>query len=95
MRIGNITFDCADPAIVADFWAATLRYEPPTGDRETDNSWAMAAPTEGANGLPIFFQRVPEGKVAKNRVHLDLQVPVTEFEAELARLALQRMRRDD
>ena len=34
----------------------------------------------------MFFQRVPEERVAKNRVHLDLRVPEDERDAELARL---------
>lgn len=34
----------------------------------------------------FFFQRVPEGKVAKNRVHLDIQVESERKADEVARL---------
>jgi hypothetical protein len=43
--------------------------------------------TDVEGGRPrMYFQRVPEGRVAKNRVHLDLRVDDAEREAELARL---------
>lgn len=35
----------------------------------------------------LFFQRVPEGKIAKNRVHLDVHVDDDRKEAEVQRLA--------
>jgi hypothetical protein len=34
----------------------------------------------------LFFQRVPEGKIAKNRVHLDIHVDADQKTAEVARL---------
>ena len=34
----------------------------------------------------LFFQRVPEGKVAKNRVHLDIHVDADQKAAEIERL---------
>ncbi|WP_405434478.1 VOC family protein [Micromonospora sp. NBC_00617] len=84
----QITFDAADPASLAAFWAETLDYElqGPPGDFD---SWdaaldAMGVPPERRNdasavvdprgaGPRLFFQRVPEGKQAKNRVHLDVR----------------------
>ena len=35
----------------------------------------------------LFFQRVPEGKIAKNRVHLDVHVDADRKEAEIERLS--------
>ena len=82
----QVTFDCADPERVARFWCEVLGYvvpPPPEGfagwdDYERtlppeaqDGSFACVDPT-GA-GPRLFFQRVPEGKVAKNRVHLDVR----------------------
>ncbi len=83
----QVTFDAADPALLADFWAAALGYimqPPPTGFDSWDD-WAekMEIPEENWNdaralvdpdgvGPRLFFQRVPEGKRAKNRVHLDV-----------------------
>jgi catechol 2,3-dioxygenase-like lactoylglutathione lyase family enzyme len=85
----QVTFDCADPAKLSEFWAAVLGYrldDPPPGF----TSWpealkAMRVPEENWNdasaiidpegvGSRIFFQKVPEGKVAKNRLHLDVRV---------------------
>ncbi|MFG1653204.1 VOC family protein [Micromonospora sp. NPDC049275] len=84
----QITFDAADPASLAAFWADVLDYElqGPPGDFD---SWeaaldAMGVPPERRNdasavvdpkgaGPRLFFQRVPEGKQAKNRVHLDVR----------------------
>jgi hypothetical protein len=34
----------------------------------------------------MYFQAVPEARTAKNRLHLDLRVPVAQREAEVARL---------
>ncbi len=84
----QITFDCADPAALATFWAAALGYRlesPPSGFDTWDaaleafgvpraqwNSRSAISPMEG-NGSRIFFQQVPEGKTAKNRLHLDVR----------------------
>ena len=85
----QIVFDCADPDALATFWAAGLRYkkqDPPPGfaswpawlkaegiaESEWNSASAIVDP-DGA-GPRIYFQRVPEGKVVKNRVHLDLNV---------------------
>jgi hypothetical protein len=85
----QVTFDCRDPARQAAFWAAALHYvvEGPPGGYATWEAWAqaMGIPREHWNdaasaidpereGPRLFFQKVPEGKTAKNRVHLDLNV---------------------
>ncbi|GAB04364.1 VOC family protein [Gordonia amarae] len=84
----QVTFDCADPAMLAEFWAQVLRYEvqgPPLGFATWDEALdALGVPAEDRNsrsavvdpagtGPRIFFQRVPEGKGVKNRVHLDVR----------------------
>lgn len=105
----QITFDCADPARLAPFWADALGYRvqpPPAGfdswdaalesfgvPRDQWNSRAAILPVEGANPR-IFFQQVPEGKTAKNRLHLDVRAApglegeerMNAFEAEASRL---------
>ena len=84
----QITFDCADPAAVAAFWAEALGYQlqaPPPGfesweqaleamgvSRERWGDASAVADPDGA-GPRLFFQRVPEGKQVKNRVHLDVR----------------------
>lgn len=84
----QVTFDCADPGALATFWAEVLGYQvqaPPPGFDTWDAALeSMGVPQERRNdasalvdpegsGPRIFFQRVPEGKDAKNRVHLDVR----------------------
>ena len=84
----QFTFDCADPAALAAFWAEALDYRvqgPPDGF----DSWEQALTAFGVpperhgdasavvdpegTGPRLFFQRVPEPKRGKNRVHLDVR----------------------
>lgn len=86
----QVTFDCAEPLRVAHFWAETLGYQAEYDD--DDGSAAAEDPT--GSGPRLYFQRVPEKKVVKNRVHLDVRVgtglsgeeKVAALEAECARL---------
>ncbi|MEV5826513.1 VOC family protein [Spirillospora sp. NPDC052242] len=98
----QITFDCADPAALAAFWAEALGYrvqDPPPGfDTWEQALEAWGVPPENRNdasaavdpagaGPRLFFQRVPEPKRAKNRVHLDVRAaPGLEGEARMAAL---------
>ncbi len=68
----QVAVDCADPTALARFWAAVLDYEAELpGPGEED--WARAfAPAGGSP--PLLFHRVPEQKVAKNRLHLDVKL---------------------
>ncbi len=90
MAIGfQVVMDCADPDKLAKFWALVLHYkfqDPPPGfaswqdwlnsqnipESEWNSASAIIDP-EGV-GSRIFFQRVPEPKTVKNRVHLDVNV---------------------
>lgn len=83
----QVTFDCADPERVARFWCEVLGYvvpPPPEGfaawddynrsmPPEDQGSWFACVDPSRVGPRP-YFQRVPEGKVAKNRVHLDVRV---------------------
>jgi hypothetical protein len=83
----QVTFDCADPERVGRFWCEVLGYvvpPPPEGFANWDD-YDRALPPEQQGGTfacidptgvgpRLFFQRVPEGKVVKNRVHLDVRV---------------------
>lgn len=104
MKIGNIVFDCADPDRVATFWAAALGYEkgeyPPEmrrqlldgGLSEDDLSNRSIAEDPKGKGPRFFFQRVPEPKRVKNRVHIDIDTAAgrkasrDEIDAEVERL---------
>jgi hypothetical protein len=63
--------DAADPHRVAEFWAVALGYVPEPGFDDPDG--ASIVDPDGV--LPaIGFLRVPEGKTAKNRMHVDIRV---------------------
>jgi hypothetical protein len=107
IRQVQVTFDCAEPERVARFWCEVLGYvapSPPKGHATWDaynetsppeerGAWFACSDPTGV-GPRLFFQRVPEGKVVKNRVHLDVRVGtglvgqerVAVLEAECARL---------
>ena len=107
----QLVFDSADPQALGEFWKAALGYRspaPPAGFADWDDwaraqgipeeSWNDANAIEDPDGVGprIFIQRVPEGKVAKNRLHIDIaasgghEVPLEErkvkVDAEVARL---------
>lgn len=103
----QVTFDCADPERVARFWCDVLGYvvpPPPPGFASWEEFDASLPPASqgsayacvdpSGKGPRLFFQRVPEGKVVKNRLHLDVRVGtglvgeerVAALEAECARL---------
>jgi hypothetical protein len=63
--------DAADPQRIAAFWAQALRYVAEPGFDDPDN--ASIIDPEG-RGPAIGFLRVPEGKTAKNRMHIDIRV---------------------
>ena len=99
--------DCAEPERVARFWCEVLGYvvPPPPEGFATWDDFDRALPPEhqgsafacidpSGAGPRLFFQRVPEGKVVKNRLHLDVRVGtglvgeerLAALEAECARL---------
>ena len=77
--VNTVSFDCAGPRRLAEFWCIALGYE----GIDVDDDEAFIGPAGGSNGL--YFQRVPERKVVKNRVHLDLR-PTRSMAAEVERL---------
>ena len=72
LRFSEIVIDCADHGAVVDFWQAALgTYE----RHEVNEQYVGLGPAEDAPaGAPyLLFQKVPERKSVKNRVHLDLR----------------------
>lgn len=59
--------DCADPMALAEFWATVLGGEA----RMRDAAWCYVDPPGWTR---LAFQKVPEGKSTKNRLHLDIEV---------------------
>lgn len=80
----NITFDCADPRALARFWGQVTGWpvveEPQPGYEES----AIGTREEGRPRL--YFVRVREGKITKNRVHLDVVPADRTQDEEITRL---------
>ena len=75
VRIKSITFDCADPCRLAQFWRQLTGFsEDPDNGNAPDDPEALLLSPDGS--LALLFIAVPEPKHVKNRVHLDL-VPLT------------------
>jgi hypothetical protein len=84
-RWHSIVFDCARPSALARFWAVALGYAVRPYDQEEidrlavlgytiedDPAVVIDPPAEGPEIPTVWFTRIPEGKVVKNRVHLDI-----------------------
>lgn len=97
----QVTFDADDPARLADFWKEALGYErppPPSGyatwelfledkgfpEEEWGRADALIDPD--GHGPRLYFQKVPESKTAKNRVHLDINVADRDTDASQRRI---------
>ena len=79
--IKSVTFDAADALTLAKFWAAALGSD--VDEDSTQDKAFVEAP--GWGGPNLWFNRVPEPKAAKNRVHFDLRAPGS-MAGEVARL---------
>jgi hypothetical protein len=103
----QVTFDAADPHMLARWWADLLHYQVEDSHElvtrllasgavaETEVvridgrlflDGAVAASDPTGSGPRLFFQRVPEPKSAKNRVHLDVPVEASRLDDEVQRL---------
>ncbi|GAA3724067.1 VOC family protein [Plantactinospora mayteni] len=82
--IHNISFDCADTYTLASFWAKVLDRSLRPEDQPGDDEITLLAP-DGV-GPQVFFQRVPEGKSGKNRLHVCLQPTDRTRDEEVDRL---------
>jgi hypothetical protein len=88
----DLTLDCANPSRLAQFWKLALEYEdepppPPFATREEwlqqfdlseddadDGAWLH---DPAGVGPRLFLQQVPEPKLVKNRLHMDVRVAGT------------------
>ncbi len=80
--VKSVTFDCADALVLARFWARALGTDV---DEDSTSAKAYVEPA-GWGGPSLWFQRVPEPKSAKNRMHFDLRAPGGRVQDEVARL---------
>jgi hypothetical protein len=101
----QVTIDCSDPARLADFWSVALGYkvqDPPPGFAswpdflrsigvpESDFNSASAIVDPSGAGSRVFFQRVPEPKTAKNRLHIDVNAAEHGLPADERRALVDR-----
>ncbi len=83
LRIHNVTVDCAKPRELAQFWAAALDYEL----AEWSDADGAAVSDADGRGVRMLFMPVPENKLVKNRLHLDV-TPGKSMQAEVERLQI-------
>lgn len=106
----QVVIDCANPAELAEFWADALGYvvEPPPPGFATWEAFAesigipsdqwdrLAAVVDPERERPrVLFQKVPEPKAIKNRVHLDLDAAPGTPRGSAERRAGVRRRADE
>jgi hypothetical protein len=82
LSIGMVTVDSADPPALARFWAAALDTRVA---HDYDGVFVMLAPPS-RGGPRLAFQKVPEPRTGKNRLHLDLGAPTGGRQGEVERL---------
>jgi catechol 2,3-dioxygenase-like lactoylglutathione lyase family enzyme len=84
-RLYEIVVDCADPAAVAGWWGEVFGAR--AHDQGPDSAYLEAVP-----GVPFeafSFNRVPEPKAAKNRVHWDVDVDSVELLTDVGATVLR------
>jgi predicted enzyme related to lactoylglutathione lyase len=79
LNVAALSIDCADPAALADFWGKVLGR--PVSPGPTPENVVVDA-TDLASGPRLFFNKVPEPKTVKNRLHLDLHTEHYDEETE-------------
>jgi hypothetical protein len=98
-KFTELAIDCADPGGLARFWCAVLDYEVRAEDDAIVTIGSpMAAEGRSRPGpVPptLTFARVPEGKIVKNRLHLDVNPTDREQDEEVRRLLDLGARRVD
>jgi Glyoxalase-like domain len=93
LRIACLTIDCADPDALAAFWSAALGL--PSFKEDDGEVWIGPGDGHPHDGImpDLLFLKVPDEKLVKNRLHLDLR-PDDQV-AEVARLEGLGARRAD
>jgi catechol 2,3-dioxygenase-like lactoylglutathione lyase family enzyme len=81
-RFGSVVIDCHDLDAGVAFWTAALNVSEVKGDPQTETYVSLG---HVVGGLRLLLQRVPETKLAKSRIHLDIETD--DVEAEVARLS--------
>jgi catechol 2,3-dioxygenase-like lactoylglutathione lyase family enzyme len=89
-KLTELAIDCADPDGLARFWCSVLGYEVQDEEDGLVTIGSPVAPDGKTRAGPVAptltFARVPEGKTAKNRVHLDINPTDRDQGEEVRRL---------
>jgi catechol 2,3-dioxygenase-like lactoylglutathione lyase family enzyme len=89
-KFAELAIDCADPERLARFWCEVLGYVVQGRDEDlvTIGSPLMPDRKERPGPVPpvLTFARVPEGKVGKNRLHIDINPTDQDQDDEVGRL---------
>jgi catechol 2,3-dioxygenase-like lactoylglutathione lyase family enzyme len=85
LKITHITFDAHQPDEISRFWAEAMGFaeDPDDPNRPEHDEAAILSPDRSQ---VMLFERVPEGKSVKNRVHLDLMPTGRTRDEEVAHL---------
>ena len=78
VNLYSVTYDCGNAAELAGFWSSVL--ERPVADGASAEMASIPPPDDG--GPHWYFMQVPEGKIAKNRMHPDFATPDLAAEVE-------------
>jgi predicted enzyme related to lactoylglutathione lyase len=76
----DLVLDCADPRALEPFWRDALGYR----SYFSSSSHVILVPTDDSSASPLVLQQVPEARVGKNRMHVDLVAD--DIEGEVKRL---------
>jgi len=93
VRVGNITVDCDDVMRVAQFWSAAMERPLDEGASEWFASIGGKDPDRAEPAW--YFAKVPEGKIAKNRMHVDVFDPGPEAVDRLIQLGANLVERHE
>jgi hypothetical protein len=84
-QLHSLCFDALDPQMVATFWSGALGW----GIQDKTGEVVELIPTDGMRFI-LEFRSVPESKVGKNRIHLDLVSESAEHQAEMVERFIAR-----
>ncbi len=91
MHVGSVVVDCNDFDRMLAFWQEALGYVPKYPQKPND--WALLVDPRGEH-VNVSLQCVPEKRIGKNRLHLDLYAEDPEAEVErLLKLGAKRFDR--
>jgi len=72
LLINHVTFDAHDPYQIGSFWAAATGGSLDDDDQPGDPAALLVVRTNAGGEVRVLFEQVPDDKVVKNRVHLDV-----------------------